>query len=261
MIRFRLLIVAFWLSIIIILQACAPAPRKPSPPVSPPATEKLNPEEILKVLQLEWLKFEDLKGIGDVTLYRKGRVYNFNMIFLLKSPHFLRLETLSFWGQPIYIALSKGSDIMLYSLLENKVRTIKPDDGDSFSWLNLNSSIEDIVRIFSGNISHIRDVESIKLLSSENNSSEIKLIINNKDNSVHLSLDGESNLIAKSIIKDEGGNTILEIEYKDRKNIKDFSFPHFINISLPSQNIKVEIRFKEIQTQTGIKAEDFILPL
>jgi outer membrane lipoprotein-sorting protein len=92
--------------------SCAPLPHAPPPP--PP------PEEFLSRLRDRSRELTGLKGLAHVQVSAPGKNFRSQEVIFARRPGFLRLETLSPLGTPLFYFAAAGEELSMYHPGENR---------------------------------------------------------------------------------------------------------------------------------------------
>ncbi|RPJ41380.1 MAG: hypothetical protein EHM27_06205, partial [Deltaproteobacteria bacterium] len=92
--------------------SCATLPREPSPaPI---------PEELIARLRAHSQTLQGLKGLAHVRVSAPGKNFTTQEVIFARRPGFLRLETLSPLGTPLFYFATNGQDLSMYHPGENR---------------------------------------------------------------------------------------------------------------------------------------------
>ena len=143
-----------WLLVLLALTACATPPSRPARELSPPV------RALLDELEGRWARFEDLEGVVELTLERRGRRQRFAGPLLLKAPAALRFEALLPWGQPLLVVAMDGETFTLYSLAEDRA-VVGPATEEVVSrWLDVPLPPATLVALLAGHVLPLPKVEA-----------------------------------------------------------------------------------------------------
>jgi len=179
-------------------------------------------------------------------------------LVIAKSPDCLRLETLSPLGHPEFFVVTDGKGLFLFSPSENKFYHGMASPENIFVFIPLNLRLEEIVSILLGNVSLIDyDTDQVEC-QVEGDFYVLRLFT--KDGKfkqvLKVGLSGKKVLESKTY---EEEVLILDVKYGHYESMEEELFPKNINISMPRDKTKVNVRYKKIEFFSEINPAAFKL--
>ena len=179
-------------------------------------------------------------------------------LVIAKSPDCLRLETLSPLGHPEFFAVTDGKGLFLFSPSENKFYHGMASPENIFVFIPLNLRLEEIVSILLGKVSLIDydtdqaecqvegDFYVLRLSSEDGRFKQMLKVSITKQKVVESKTYEEETLI-------------LAVKYGHYESMEEELFPKNINISMPCDKTKVNVRYKKIEFFSEINPAAFKL--
>ena len=244
-----------------ILTGCTSLRRSISPikPLS-------SPDDILKKIVIREGKIKDLKGIAKARITSADKNYSLKEVIIVQMPSSLRMETLSFFGQPLFFLTAKHNQLSILSLSENKFYKgeFTPKNLSIVFPLYLKS--KDLFSILLGSTPLIDHIDMDIGIVPEKNLYLVRFYQQGGITRQFIWIEPLNFSIMKSEIYDSSGNLVLKVEFDNYKTINDLLFPMSTSISLPSSRgtvnhapAKIEIDYSELEINTGINQHSFDL--
>ena len=240
-----LFLLLFWCA------SCATLPREPSPvPLA---------EELLARLQARSQALQGLKGLAHVRVSAPGKYFTAQEVILVRRPGFLRLETLSPLGAPLFYFVTTGQDLFMYHPGENRYYK-GPARARHLSAILPGGLVpEEVIAILLG---------EFPLLPYEDSSSRYDA----REERWFLDLKGPSGEERQTLGIDPQNGRILSAEYplqgiirrlsfSDYREAANFSFPHKIHFESPAARTRFTIEYEEIVLNPEWAEQEFHLPI
>ena len=229
-------------------------PRLTFKPLSPT-------DDILKKILTKRIEIKELKGIAKATITNGDKNYNFQEIIIVQSPSSLRMETLSFFGQPLFFLTAKDNQLSILSLPENKFYKGKLTPENLSVVLPLYLNPNDLFSILLGGAPLIDYVDTDIGIVKEENLYLVRFLQQGGTAKQILWIEPFNFSIMKSETYDSSGNLILKVKFDNYKTINGISFPMSTTISLPSGLTEIEIDYSSLEINTGINRNSFDLDI
>jgi|GEM_PF-1367318 len=244
-----------------ILTGCTSLIRSTSPikPLS-------SPDDILKKIVIREGKIKDLKGIAKVRITSADKNHSLKEVIIVQMPSSLRMETLGFFGQPLFFLTAKHNRLSILSLSENKFYKgeFTPKNLSIIFPLYLKS--KDLFSILLGSTPLIDHVDMDIGIVPEENLYLVRFSQRGGITRQFIWIDPLNFSIIKSEIYDSSGNPLLKVKFGNYKTINDLLFPMSTTISLPSSRdtahsapTEIGIDYSELEINTGINRNSFDL--
>lgn len=159
----RKLIVFFVGLSVLVAGGCVPRQGPPlgEPiPVGEGIAMAMTTADVLQQIEQRQEQFQSLSGWGKIGIQNWEERYRFNQAFVLQKPGRFRLETLGALDQPAVFLTSNEMILSLYTKKENRFYTGVASQENLFKLSNLNFSVEDTIRVLSGNPPQLSRVNS-----------------------------------------------------------------------------------------------------
>ncbi|MFH0926322.1 MAG: DUF4292 domain-containing protein [bacterium] len=224
-----------------------------------PIKPLISPDDILKKIVIREGEIKDLKGIAKVTITNADKNYHLKEVIIVQKPSSLRMETLGFFGQPLFFLTAKDNQLSILSLSENKFYKgeVTPENLSIIFPLYLKS--KDLFSILLGSTPLIDYVDMDIGIVQEENLYLVRFFQQGGITRQFIWIEPLNFSIMKSEIYDSSGNLILKVKFDNYKTINDLLFPMSTTISLPLSLTKIGIDYSELEINTGINRNSFDL--
>lgn len=231
--------------------SCATLPREPSLP--------LLPEELRDRLQARSQALQGLKGLAHVRVSTPGKNFTTQEVIFARRPGFLRLETLSPLGTPLFYFVTTGQDLSMYHPGENRFYK-GPARARHFSdILPAGLEPEEVISLLLGDFPFL----PCKDLSSRYEAREKIWFLDLKDSSggecQTLGIDPQSGRLLSAEYSLEGIRRRLS--FSDYREATHLSFPYLIHFESPAARTQFTIEYQEISLNPEWTDQDFSLPI
>ena len=231
--------------------SCATLPREPAPAPSP--------DELAARLRARSQGIHGLKGLARVHVSAPGKNFTTQEVVFVRRPGFLRLETLSPLGTPLFYLVAAGRDLFLYHPGENRYYQGSVRSRSFSALLPGGLEPEEVVALLLG---------GFPLLPHEDSS----VRYDPREELWFLTLRGASGSGSQVLGIDPRSNEILSAEYSlqgltrrvslaDYKPVSDFSFPHKIHFESPAARTELTVDYQEVTLNPEWGEQDFHLPV
>lgn len=230
--------------------------RKPPPP---PKITISSASAIIQALENRKKRIQDLKALAHISLASPDRKFSAKQAIILRKPHYLRVETLSFFGYPILYLFADGRQISFYDPKENKLFRGSSQLDNIFKLTGIALEISEIITILCGDVPLNSNITRPELrFEPENTLYSLRLrpyeVI--KLGAVDL-LPRQYQLAERP---GETYNTSIEVSYQQYEKINDLLFPFNIQIKLPKMATTVTIKYSEVKFNQSVPTSSFELP-
>ncbi|MEW6615477.1 MAG: DUF4292 domain-containing protein [Thermodesulfobacteriota bacterium] len=225
-----------------------------------------SPDDILKKIAIREREIKDLKGIAKVTITNADKNYHLKEVIIVQKPSSLRMETLGFFGQPLFFLTAKDNHLSILSLSENKLYKgeLTPENLSIVFPLYLKS--KDLFSILLGSTPLIDHIDMDIGIVQEENLYLVRAFQQGGITRQSIWVEPLNFSIIKSEIYDSSGNSLLKVKFDNYKTINGLLFPMSTTILLPSGRgtmrhapTKIEIDYSDLEINTGINRNSFDL--
>jgi outer membrane lipoprotein-sorting protein len=231
--------------------SCATLPREPSPAPLP--------EDFLARLRARSQALQGLKGLAHVRVSAPGKNFTTQEVIFARRPGFLRLETLSPLGTPLFYFATTGQDLSMYHPGENRFYQGPARARHLSAILPAGLEPEEVVAILLG---------GFPLLLYEDSSTRYDA----REELWFLDLKAPSGGGRQTLGIDPQNGRILSAEYplqgitrrlffSEFKEASNFSFPHKIHFESPASRTQFTIEYQEVTLNPEWEEQDFHLPV
>ncbi|MBI4618869.1 MAG: DUF4292 domain-containing protein [Desulfobacterales bacterium] len=218
-----------------------------------------SPDDILKKVVIREEKIEDLKGIAKVRITSADKNYSLKEVIIVQKPSSLRMETLGFFGRPLFFLTAKDNRFSVLSLIENKFYQgkVTPEKLSTVFPLYLKS--KDLFSILLGSTPLIDHADMDIGIVQEENLYLVRFSQQGGITRQFIWIEPLNFSIMKSEIYDSSENLILKVEFDNYKMVNSLLFPMSTSVSLPLRSTKIKIDYSELEINTGINRNSFDL--
>lgn len=129
---------------------CAPVGVVPPPPDAPQRLEK--PGSLLALARERRGDFQDLRGLVEITLQSPREHYTGKAVLLLQKEGSIRLEPLSFFGQPVFYLVAHGGRLEAYAPEEGNYFRGRATAQNLYQWMGIPLTPREVVSLLWGGI-------------------------------------------------------------------------------------------------------------
>ena len=227
---------------------------------SPPSESKVSVEDkiliakILAKISERMKNFKDLRALAEITFQFPQKKIKRKNIVLLRNDPAVRFEVLSISGKPFMYFTANNLHTSIYYPESNTIFKGNSSPQNIVRIIGANIKLNNIVAILSGNLNIPSKFQRIEL----NESKEFYLMKfffkNNKTKQIFV--DKENYLPSKIIYNDDEGD-LINIQYRDYKQVDNYFLPFVININLVGKYQEILIKYKKVQLNQGISDSSF----
>lgn len=215
--------------------------------------------QVLQHLELQNNQINRVQAIGNFQVESWGESKSFKAIVVLERPASLRMEFLSFIGQPVQFLVCREGKFRFYSPGENKVMTGDATRFNLYRLLGVNLELEKILDILTAAPGLLKGstFPSMRYLINENN-----YLLQTGDPKIGeeqmLWVNGE-NMRPRRYISQQQKQINLEIQWDDYQEINGLQFPNIVEIARPLEATKVKVKFSESSLNRKLEPDLFTL--
>ena len=200
-----------------------------------------------------------LKGIAKIKVESPKEKFSVKEIVITKRPQCLRLETLNPLGQPLFFIVTDGKELSLFSPSENKFYQGIASRKNVSLFFHVNLGLEETVSILLGKVPLIDyDAEQAEC-RMRGKFCVLKLSTRDKKLTQILKVNlSDQKVVESETYKQEEG-LVLTTEYRSYERKRGIPFPREIIVTLPRDETRVKIHYKEIELLSEIDSDQFRL--
>ena len=218
-----------------------------------------SPQQILQEFEEEERIITGLKGIAKIKVESPKEKFSVKEIVITKRPQCLRLETLNPLGQPLFFIVTDGKELSLFSPSENKFYRGIASRKNVSLFFHVNLGLEETVSIILGKVPLIEyDAEHAEC-QMEADFYVLELSTKDKKLTQILKVNLSDQKVVESETYKQGEGLILTAQYKRYEKIGGISFPREITVTMPRDETRVKINYKEIELLSEIDPDQFRL--
>lgn len=218
-----------------------------------------SPDEILRKIEIGKKEIRDLKGIARVRVTNVNKSHSFKEVIVVQRPSSLRMETLGFFGQPLFFLTARDDRLSVLSLAENRLYQGEVTQENLSIILPFYLKPKDLFSILLGGVPLIDHLSADIKLAREENLYLVKLMQKGEATKQFLWVDPLDLSVLKSDIYDSSENLILGVKFDNYKRVNGPLFPMSTSISLPLSSTKITINYSELEINTGVNQDNFNL--
>lgn len=225
-----------------------------------PIKPLISSNDVLKKIVTREGEIKDLKGIAKVKITSADKNYSLKEVIIVQRPSSLRMETLGFFGQPLFFLTAKDNRFSILSLIENKFYQGRGTPEKLSTVFPLYLKSKDLFSILLGGTPLIDYPDLIGIgIVQEENLYLVKFRQEQGETRQFLWVDPINFSIMKSEIYDSSENLVLKVEFDNYKTINGILFPMSTSVLLPLRSTKIKIDYSELEINTGINQNSFDL--
>lgn len=200
-----------------------------------------------------------LKGIAKIKVESPDEKFSVKEIVIAKRPHCLRLETLNPLGQPLFFIVTDGRELFLFSPPENKFYQGIASTKNVSLFFRVNLSLEETISIILGKVPLI-DYDAGQV-GCQMKGDFCVLRLTTRDGKLKqvIKVGLADHKVMESKTYKQGDGLIRTTEYRHYEKIGGTSFPREITVTMPRDETKVKMNYKEIKLLSEIDSDHFRL--
>ena len=203
-------------------------------------------------------QLRSFRAVGSIQVKGEKQRWSGRAFFLAQLPSSLRLEVLSFFGQPVMYAASDGYEFLIWEPGHNRAYQGLAAHGTLARLIKFPLDDQEAVLLLAGVVPTWRRVEQ-KLFKLPDNR---MMLLQMEDTSSRLAqkvwLEGQS-LVATKIQRLRGGKLELEATFSDFMDIEGWFYPR--SIVMEGAKTRVTIRYEQIAINESLDHSVFHLTL
>lgn len=261
------------LLLIIFLSNCTAAPRPPVAEPSLPApvddlslseadtapAAKIPAQEILERFDKQQGGIRSLRALANLDINSMGEKRNIKAIIVSEPPVSLRLEFLSFIGQPLQFLVCRNGNFWFYSPFQNMAMTGETVRFNIYRLLGVNMELNEIINILLANPSLIKSSNPPQIKYNEDDETFL-VQINEGDTEQLLWLDGKTYNPKKLVIQKQQQIELL-VFWDDYREENSILFPGKIQVQRPQEATELEIKLSDTNLNQEITSDLFSLDI
>lgn len=216
------------------------------------------PSVVVEHLEERKEQLRSFRAVGSIRVKGEKQRWSGRAFFLTQLPGSLRLEVLSFFGQPVLYAVSDGYQFMIWEPGSNRAYQGLATQGTLARLIKFPLHDQEALLLLAGGVP-TGDQVGKQLFKLPDDG---KMLLQLEDVSSRLTqrvwLEGES-LVATRIERMRGNRLELEATFSDFMDIKGWFYPK--NIVMEGANTSVSIHYEEISVNESLDQAVFHLTL
>jgi outer membrane lipoprotein-sorting protein len=222
---------------------------------------EIAPEAILASFDRRWQRAEDLRAYGRVSITATQGRYSIRQTFFWRRPAFLRLDTISLFGQPTMTLVADPTLASIYYLQQGTFFQGPATAATLARFIGLPLDVEDVAPLLMGSLrpSPARQVATIHLQTDEG---MYLLRFLGMDGALiqDVWVDPDQMLPKRAVRYATRGLPAVDISYSDFRPVAErFPFPFELMIWVPRGETEVHIQFLSVDLNAGLSPSVFQL--
>ena len=223
-----------------------------------PPTSLLSGKETISQLLKKRNFFHNSRSRAAITINRQGEKQTFGANIVLDTSSRFRIEGLGFLNTPFFFLIADGKWIWFYIPDEHKIVKGEYTHNALFRLTGIQSRVEDLIALFSGNLPYSLSSAKLKNISVKNNQQIIELQSEQKE-LYRLWIHSKKRALIKLEVYGANRKPLLRASFKDYKTIDDYNWPYWIECNFLPSKILLRIKYKQIFVNPGVTKTDFLL--
>ncbi len=242
------------------LMGCASlTPRIPPPPEA--ARYLADPLSLHEELKSRRRGLKDLKAWAQVEVDSPRERYSGRAVLLLKAEESLRIEPLSFFGQPVLYIISHNQSLTVYSPQEGKYLQGRATPENIFLWLGVPVEPGEIVSLLWGDLPKLLTSESLRIAYEERTGAYRLESVAPGGPFGRWWVDARTLHPLRAEGLGPGGKTHLAVQYDDYREVEGIPLPGRVRIQVPSSHRAFGVTYENLRVNEGIPDLVFHLPI
>jgi outer membrane biogenesis lipoprotein LolB len=254
---FNLKIGIFLSLILLCLSACA---RLPTAPVGERPVVQSAPD-LLKQLETRANEIQSLRAKGQVAVVSPQKNYSGNALLTEYKPSLLRVDVLSFWGQPVVVFLTNDQEIKFMVYPESKLYRGPATTTNLSRFIPLPVSIKDFMAILTGRIAFDQYEKPVQLESRDPNVYYLELTSRGSNERVKLTIETQSLNIVSAQWLNSQSQEIMQAEFSEFTTQGPITGPREIKMASGDQTNQVRVRYRDLNYNVPPAPEAMELPV
>tara|TARA_B100000686_G_scaffold324622_1_gene380502 strand:- start:993 stop:1772 length:780 start_codon:yes stop_codon:yes gene_type:complete len=199
----------------------------------------------------------DIKSFAKASLTRKGSTQTFKQVILIKNGDTIRVDTLSFFGNPIGVFIHDPVKTLIYDPGNNKTyygshvwRAVEKVLGSSLDF-------HETIHLLAGNI-----LDNLKLkrgsLIKDKTYYQLEAFDSKGNNRIVIKADAFK-LVPTNLQKYNGPYLVYAVEWRDYRQAGDYLFAHTVALSRPDQEETLVVTYQKPKINGGLPSSAFQL--
>lgn len=243
-----------WSLLLAFLYACAPPrPQVPQPEV--PAGP------LIQAIEQRREAFQSLKAVAKVAVERRGRVRVYESVAIVqRGQDRLRIEGVGPLGQPLFVLLWDGSDVLLQDANQGEPRRMGPAALEGV--LGVALSPAELCAVLSGNVSAQPPDAAARAGCRNDGRCMVELQSGDARRLVTLappSRGPENGALIESVDRYEGNALVFRSRFALPGRVGGYRLPQRIVIENPDRRISVTVQYEDVEVNVPVEDEAFVL--
>ena len=224
------------------------------------STTKINsPDSILKNIKEREKGLTSLKGIAKIKVTDDKANYSLKEVIVVERPSSLRMETLSFFGHPLFFLTAKNNTLSVLSTKENRYYRGEVNNKNLSILFPFSLKSKDLFSILLGEAPLIPYSDTDVRLSEKKNLYLLRLEQEETKSTQLLWVDPLEFLVQRSEIYDSQRNLVFAVEFDNYKKVNTQLFPMSTIVFLPLTSTKIRIDYSELEVNATLRHDSFHL--
>ena len=239
--------------------ACTPRPT-PREPITQPAVG-ITPEAILALFDQRWQRAEALRALARVTVTSAQGRYSTRQTFLWSHPAWLRLDTLSLFGQPVMSLVADAAQVSIYYPGEGTFFQGPANAATLARVIGLPLDVEEVAPLLMGYIRPPPAPQVSALYLQVDEGMYLLRFLGVGGRLIQDAWVDPDQLLPRRVLRyTQGGIATVDIAYTDfRLLTATFPAPHELAIWLPHAGTEVRIQFLTVDLNPALSPAVFQL--
>lgn len=239
--------------------ACTPRPALHAPVVRP--VTDVSPESILASFDHRWQLAEELRALARVSVTSPQGRYSTRQTLLWRRPALLRLDTLSFFGQPVMSLVADATQASIYYPAEGAFFQGPASAATLARVIGLPLDVDEVAPLLMGYIRPppSRQVSALHLQTDEG--MPLLRFLGVGGGLIQDAWVDPDRLLPRRVVRyTQHDITAADIAYSDFRRIAEtLPVPHTVAIWLPQVETEVRIQFLTVDLNPGLSPAVFQL--
>jgi len=221
-------------------------------------------EDLRQRLLDRQIGLSDLKSFVHTTVETKDRKRSLRQALLVRGAETLRVDTLSFFGQPLGVYIFNGQNMkgqrsVLYDTRRNRVFLGVEVQEMLGRTLGIELNLGEYVSAFAGNIPRLESLKMIGgALDQERPVYQLTGVDPADKSRIEIEVDAYT-LLPGKVSRTLRNGEVIRIKWQDYRIAGDRNFPHRIVIEFPTKDARLTFIYTDPIVNAGIPDESFEL--